>query len=101
MFTQLLLPGLVAATDASPSHEKARVVTVSSVANYLASGLDFDAIADGPGRTKYATHELYYKSKFVSRIEILALFLVAKPVAGQHCDCTRASAPIRRQDRVY
>ena len=76
MFTQLLLPALFAATDASPSHEKARVVTVSSVANYLTSGLDFDAIADGPGRTKYTTHELYNKSKFVSRTEILAFWLL-------------------------
>jgi hypothetical protein len=52
LFTQLLLPALFAATDASPSHEKARIVTVSSSANYLTTGLDFDAIADGPGRNK-------------------------------------------------
>ena len=71
LFTQLLLPALFAATDASPSHEKARVVTVSSAANYVTSGIDFDAIVDGPGRTKYTVYELYNKSKFVRRTEIL------------------------------
>jgi len=64
LFTQLLLPALFAATDASPSHEKARVVTVSSSANYLTKGLDFYAMADGPERLKYSGLELYNKSKF-------------------------------------
>jgi retinol dehydrogenase-12 len=64
LFTQLLLPALFAATDASPSHEKARIVTVSSAAIYLTSSLDFDAIADGPGRNKYIVHDMYNKSKF-------------------------------------
>ncbi|KAI9442859.1 NAD(P)-binding protein [Lactarius psammicola] len=64
LFTVLLLPALLAATDASPSHEKARIVTVSSSANYLTKGLDFDGIADGPGRTQYNEWELYNKSKF-------------------------------------
>ncbi|KAH9005390.1 NAD(P)-binding protein [Lactarius hatsudake] len=64
LLTELLLPALFAATDASPSHEKARVVTVSSVVNYLTTGLDFDAIADGPDRTQYDELDLYKKSKF-------------------------------------
>ncbi|KAH9037554.1 NAD(P)-binding protein [Lactarius hengduanensis] len=64
LFTQLLLPALFAATDASPSHEKARVVTVSSAANYLTKGIDFDAIVDGPKRVQYNEYELYNKSKF-------------------------------------
>jgi NAD(P)-dependent dehydrogenase (short-subunit alcohol dehydrogenase family) len=64
LFTNLLLPALFAATEASPSHEKARIVTVSSSANYLTKGLDFDAIADGPERKKYSEWELYNKSKF-------------------------------------
>ncbi|KAH9053028.1 NAD(P)-binding protein [Lactarius vividus] len=63
LLTELLLPALFAATDASSSHEKARVVTVSSIANY-STALDFDAIADGPKRTKYGKLELYRKSKF-------------------------------------
>ncbi|KAI9442851.1 NAD(P)-binding protein [Lactarius psammicola] len=54
LFTQLLLPALFAATDASPSHEKARIVT----------GLDFDAFVDSPERTQYSDMELYNKSKF-------------------------------------
>ncbi|KAH9037556.1 NAD(P)-binding protein [Lactarius hengduanensis] len=64
LFTQLLLPALFAATNASPSHEKARVVTVSSSANYLTTGIDFYAIADGPERVQYSEFELYNKSKF-------------------------------------
>ncbi|KAH9169642.1 NAD(P)-binding protein [Lactarius sanguifluus] len=64
LFTQLLLPALFAATEVSPSHEKARVVTVSSSAIYLTKGIDFDAIVDGPGRIQYNEWELYNKSKF-------------------------------------
>jgi retinol dehydrogenase-12 len=64
LFTKLLLPALFAATDASSTHEKARIVTVSSSANYLTTGIDFDAIADGPDRIKYSEWELYNKSKF-------------------------------------
>lgn len=79
VFTQLLLPALFAATDASPSHEKARVVTVSSSANYLAKGLDFDAIADGPERIKYNEWELYNKSKFGN-------IVVARELARRHGD---------------
>ncbi|KAI9443887.1 NAD(P)-binding protein [Lactarius indigo] len=64
LFTQLLLPALFAATDASPSHEKARIVTVSSSANYLTTGLDFSAMVDSPERKQYSGVELYNKSKF-------------------------------------
>ena len=71
LFTKLLLPALIAATEASPSNEKSRIVTVSSSANYLTNGLDFDAIADGPERTKYSELELYNKSKFVRSTELL------------------------------
>ena len=79
LFTQLLLPALFAATDASPSQEKARVVTVSSFANHLTTGLDFDAITDGPERTKYGEWELYNKSKFVCRTILLLISLFADP----------------------
>ncbi len=75
LFTVLLLPALFAATDASPSHEKARIVTVSSSSSYLTNGLDFDALADGPERIQYSELELYNKSKFVRRAEILPTFL--------------------------
>ena len=40
-------------------------MTVSSAVNYVTKGLDFDAIVDGPGRTRYNEWELYNKSKFV------------------------------------
>jgi hypothetical protein len=79
LFTQLLLPALFAATDASPSHEKARIVTLSSAANYFTVGLDFDAFVDGPGRIKYDTNELYCKSKFVRRTEILPTVFNGRP----------------------
>ena len=65
-----MLPALFAATDASPFHEKARIVTVSSSASLLTNGLDFDAIADGPERKKYGEWELYNKSKFVRETNI-------------------------------
>ena len=78
----MLLPALFAATNASPSHEKARVVTVSSSASYSTTGIDFDAIADGPERTKYGEWELYNKSKFVRRTKILPTFFLTDPVAG-------------------
>jgi len=74
-----LLPALFAATDASPSHEKARIVTVSSCANYFSKGLDFDAIADGPGRKKCNEAELYNNSKFVRRTENTPKILVYWP----------------------
>jgi hypothetical protein len=54
---------------------------VSSSASYLTTGIDFDAIADGPERTKYGEWELYNKSKFVSKT-ILLIGLYADPVAG-------------------
>jgi retinol dehydrogenase-12 len=65
LFTKLLLPALLAVTDASPTREKARVVTVSSSANYFTNEIDFEAITDGPKRRKYDSWNLYYKSKLV------------------------------------
>ncbi|KAI0302872.1 NAD(P)-binding protein [Multifurca ochricompacta] len=79
LFTQLLLPALFAATDASPTQEKARVVTVSSSANYLTKGLDFEAFVDGPKRRTYEIWELYNKSKFGNVV-------VARELARRHGD---------------
>jgi hypothetical protein len=76
LFTTLLLPALFAATEASPTHEKARVVNVSSSASYLTKGLDFEALEDGPQRRKYSAWELYNKSKFVSVLDIDPWFLL-------------------------
>jgi hypothetical protein len=69
LFTKQLLPALFAATDASPTHEKARVVTVSSSANYLATEIDFEAIGDGPTRRKNDTWTLYCRSKLVGVLD--------------------------------
>jgi hypothetical protein len=52
LFTKSVLPALLAATDALPTREKARIVTVSSLASYLTNGIDFEAIK-GPKRRKY------------------------------------------------
>jgi len=79
LFTTLLLPALFAATDASPTREKARVVTVSSSANYLTKGLDFEAFADGPQRRKYDNWVLYNKSK-------LGNVVVARELARRYGD---------------
>ncbi|KAN0135036.1 hypothetical protein V8E53_007154 [Lactarius tabidus] len=40
---RLLLPALFAVTDASSAHEKVRIVTASSSANYLTTGINLDA----------------------------------------------------------
>ncbi|KAI0260316.1 NAD(P)-binding protein [Gloeopeniophorella convolvens] len=77
LFTQLLLPALFAATEATG--EKSRIVTTSSSANYLTNGLDFDAFADGPKRNKYATFDLYSKSK-------LGNVVVARELARRYGD---------------
>ncbi|KAH9028259.1 NAD(P)-binding protein [Lactarius hengduanensis] len=80
LLTELLLPALFAATDAAPFHEKARVVTVSSTVNYLTTGLDFDALADGPKRTQYGELELYNKSNSCGNV------VVARELARRYGD---------------
>ena len=57
-------------------------MTVSSAASYFTNGLDFDAIVDGPERTKYRQWELYNKSKFVRRTPILSVLLFADGLQG-------------------
>ncbi|KAI0263268.1 NAD(P)-binding protein [Gloeopeniophorella convolvens] len=76
-FVQLLLPALQAATANSPTHAKARVVSVSSSVHYLAKGIDFDAIMDGSARRKVASRELYVRSKFGNAVVACEL---ARPV---------------------
>ena len=82
LFTKLLLSVLFAATDASSTREKARVVTVSSFANYLAKEIDFEAIADGPTRRKIPVWELYNRSKLVRVDDDFFPHLVADHLAG-------------------
>ena len=76
LFTKLLLSALFAATDASPTREKARVVTVSSSANYLAKEIDLEAIVDGPTRRKNHTWTLYNRSKLVGVHDVILLILL-------------------------
>ncbi|KAH9991367.1 NAD(P)-binding protein [Russula vinacea] len=70
LFTKLLLPALLAVTDASPTREKARVVTVSSGAT----------ITDGSKRRKYDPWNLYFKSKLWGDV------VVARELARRHGD---------------
>lgn len=76
LFTKLLLPALFAATDASPTREKARIVTVSSSANYFAKEIDFEAIVDGPTRRKNDVWTLYNRSKLVGVHDVISLILL-------------------------
>ena len=75
------MPALLAVTDASPTREKARVVTVSSCANYLTNDIDFEAITDGPKRRKYDLWNLYNKSKLVG-VRCSFVRLVADRLVG-------------------
>ena len=93
LFTKLLLPALFAATDASSTHEKARIVTVSSSANYLTNGINFNAIADGPARQKYGEWELYNKSKFVRTTELPPKWLILNHFYRRVTSLWRASWP--------
>jgi hypothetical protein len=75
-----MFPTLFAATDASSTHEKACIVTVSSSTNHLTTGIGFDAIVDGPENCEW---ELYNKSKFVRGTEFLpTLLLFCDTIAG-------------------
>ncbi|KAF9524290.1 NAD-binding protein [Crepidotus variabilis] len=61
-FTTLLLPALIAGKNTSPD-KKSRVVTTSSGAAYLSSGINFDALVDGHQRKKTSVETLYKDSK--------------------------------------
>ncbi|KAI0058522.1 NAD-P-binding protein [Artomyces pyxidatus] len=71
LFSQLLLPALFAATESSPTHEKARVVTTSSGSSYAVNKIDFDTIVDGPQRRKMSPWGLYNPSKFANVVVAL------------------------------
>ena len=63
-FTELLMPALLAVAEQTQG-EKARVVTTSSSANYLAT-LTWDSFVDGPKRRSMGISDLYSQSKHVS-----------------------------------
>ena len=77
-----LLPALFVATDVSSTHEKARVVTVSSSANYLAKDIDFEAMVDGPKRKENDSWNLHNRSKIVSVHDVYFPHPVADHLAG-------------------
>lgn len=63
LFTELLMPALIAGKDTSPD-KHARVITTSSAGAYPGS-LHWDTFKDDPARRKMTTYSLYYQSKFV------------------------------------
>ncbi|KAI0687015.1 NAD(P)-binding protein [Earliella scabrosa] len=77
LFTELLMPALIAGAKTSPDHH-ARVVTVSSVGAYMQT-LDWDTFRDGPARRKLSTEDLYYQSKHANVV-------VARQIAKRYAD---------------
>ncbi|VDB91326.1 unnamed protein product [Peniophora sp. CBMAI 1063] len=65
-FTQLLLPALLEGTNRTG--EKSRVITLSSAASYLGSGVDFETFVDGKKRRKTSSELLYCQSKLANAI---------------------------------
>jgi NAD(P)-dependent dehydrogenase (short-subunit alcohol dehydrogenase family) len=63
-FTSLLIPALLKGAASSPDG-KARVVTTSSAASYLAYTINFNTLKDGPVREKQLSGWLYNQSKLV------------------------------------
>ena len=64
LFTELLMPALLAGTKSSPDRH-ARVITTSS-SGAMYGKIDFNSFREGPGRRRYSTEALYAQSKLVS-----------------------------------
>lgn len=64
LFTELLMPAILAASAASS--DKPRVITTSSSGAYFTSKFRYDTFRDGPERRKLSSAQLYAQSKFVS-----------------------------------
>ena len=63
MLTELLMPALVEGAKTSPDHHARVIMTSSSAANFVT--VNYDALRDGPARTKLGTQGEYYHTKFV------------------------------------
>ncbi|KAH9929195.1 NAD-P-binding protein [Fomitopsis serialis] len=75
LFTELLMPALLAGAQSSPDHH-ARVITTSSSGAML-GGIDLDSVRDGPARRRYSKESLYGQSK-------LGNVIVAREVAKRY-----------------
>ena len=64
LFTELLMPAMIAGAKSAPDHH-ARVIITSSSGAYAMSGIRWDVLKDGPERHKWDTVSLYYQSKLV------------------------------------
>ena len=98
LFTELLMPALIAGAKTSPDHH-ARVVTVSSVGAYMQT-LDWDTFRDGPARRKLSTEDLYYQSKhvlFLSRLAVAETLMFVLALVGQRRGGATDREALRRQ----
>ncbi|PCH40328.1 NAD(P)-binding protein [Wolfiporia cocos MD-104 SS10] len=77
LFTQLLVPALVAGKRASPDHH-ARIITTSSAAA-MSGFINWDTLKDGPVRRARSTRAMYAQSK-------LANAIVARQLAKRYAD---------------
>lgn len=66
LFTELLMPALLAGVQTSPDHH-ARIITTSSSAAMFDT-IHWESLKDGPARRKLSTSTLYSQSKFVRPI---------------------------------
>ncbi|KAH9945581.1 NAD(P)-binding protein [Amylocystis lapponica] len=77
LFTQLLMPTLIAGAKASPDG-RARIITTSSGAAYWHT-LNWDSFRDGPRRRRMSPEALYAQSKFANVV-------VAHELAKRYAD---------------
>ncbi|KAH9945575.1 NAD-P-binding protein [Amylocystis lapponica] len=77
LFTELLMPALVAGTETSPDHHTRVITTASSTAYFYT--INWDALRDSPARRKLRTDQLYSQSKFGNVV-------VAREVAKRYAD---------------
>ncbi|KAI0953970.1 hypothetical protein AcW1_006721 [Taiwanofungus camphoratus] len=77
LFTELLMPALIAGKDTSPDHH-ARVITTSSSAAMMYT-INWGSFKDGPARRKMSPSQLYSQSKFANVV-------IARQIAKRYAD---------------
>ncbi|OSX56498.1 hypothetical protein POSPLADRAFT_1159937 [Postia placenta MAD-698-R-SB12] len=77
LFTELLMPALLAGVQTSPDHH-ARIITTSSSAAMFDT-IHWESLKDGPARRKLSTSTLYSQSKFANVV-------VARQIAKRYAD---------------
>lgn len=77
LFTELLMPALLAGVQTSPDHHSRIVTTSSSAAMF--DTIHWESLKDGPARRKLGTGTLYSQSKFANVV-------VARQIAKRYAD---------------